>query len=242
MTVMEFSHHEPAYRGGCGLALLAALVAELRDCCASQERNVQGDECSGRWKQNPEKTKLRTDESTRICCGFAAFVEAELMLEMDLEGLAERLRQEMELINETELVLGGEPKRADGNGKSEAKGKEKVSESCLGCFICEGKHFTRDCPLKSTAECYFRGEGWRRNGIPMNSSSLAWAEVNSAGCVGCGEARQVSNIGNTCSFGARRMVGELDVCMGAHVVLRSDFVWMYFVKEGTDSLGARRGI
>jgi hypothetical protein len=79
MTEMEFSHHEPAYRGGCGLALLAALVAELRDCCASQERNVQGDECSGRWKQNPEKTKLRADESTRICCGFAAFVEAELM-------------------------------------------------------------------------------------------------------------------------------------------------------------------
>ncbi|KAI5596532.1 hypothetical protein BDE02_02G007800 [Populus trichocarpa] len=27
-------------------------------------------------------------------------------LEMDLEGLAERLRHEMELINETELVLG----------------------------------------------------------------------------------------------------------------------------------------
>ena len=76
----------------------------------------------------------------------------------------------------------------------------------------------------------------------MNSSSLAWAEVNSAGCVGYGEARQVSNIGNTCSFGARRMVGELDDHMGAHVVLRSDFVWMYFVKEGTDSLGARRGI
>ncbi|KAI5563610.1 hypothetical protein BDE02_14G002400 [Populus trichocarpa] len=46
-------------------------------------------------------------------------------------------------------MAGGEPKRADGNGKSEAKGKEKVSESCLGCFICEGKHFTRDCPLRA---------------------------------------------------------------------------------------------
>lgn len=46
----------------------------------------------------------------------------------------------------------------------------------------------------------------------------------------------------TCSFGTRRMVGELDVRMGAHVVLRRDFVWMYFVKEGTDSLGARCSI
>lgn len=90
MTETEFSHHEPAYRSGCGLALLAALVAELRDCWASQGRNVQGDECSGRWKQNPE-TKLRADESMRICCGFAAFVEAELMssvetLMMDSSG------------------------------------------------------------------------------------------------------------------------------------------------------------
>jgi hypothetical protein len=27
------------------------------------------------------------------------------------------------------------------------------------------------------------------------------------------------------------MVGELDVCIGVHVVLRRDFVWMYFVKR-----------
>jgi hypothetical protein len=38
------------------------------------------------------------------------------------------------------------------------------------------------------------------------------------------------------------MVGELDVRMGAHVVLRRDFVWMYFGKKGTDSLGAKRSI
>jgi hypothetical protein len=38
------------------------------------------------------------------------------------------------------------------------------------------------------------------------------------------------------------MVGELDVRMGAHMVLRRDFVWMFFVKKGTDSLGARRSI
>lgn len=82
MTEMEFSHHEPAYRSGGGLALLAALVAELRDCCASQGRNVQGDGCSGRWKQNPE-TKLRADESTRICCGFAVLCEAELKSSME---------------------------------------------------------------------------------------------------------------------------------------------------------------
>jgi hypothetical protein len=30
---------------------------------------------------------------------------------------------------------------------------------------------------------------------------------------------------------ARRMVEKLDVCMGAYVVLQSDFVWMYFVKR-----------
>jgi len=44
---------------------------------------------------------------------------------------------------------GGEPKQADGNGKSEAKVKEKVSKSSSGCFICEGKHFARDCPLRA---------------------------------------------------------------------------------------------
>ena len=27
------------------------------------------------------------------------------------------------------------------------------------------------------------------------------------------------------------MVGKLDVRMGAHMVLRRDFVWMYFVKR-----------
>jgi hypothetical protein len=30
---------------------------------------------------------------------------------------------------------------------------------------------------------------------------------------------------------ACRMVGELNVCMRAYVVLQSDFVWMYFVKR-----------
>nr|TKS00558.1 hypothetical protein D5086_0000181890 [Populus alba] len=35
---------------------------------------------------------------------------------------------------------GGEPKQADGNGKLEAKGKEKVSKSSSGCFICDGKY------------------------------------------------------------------------------------------------------
>ena len=41
---------------------------------------------------------------------------------------------------------GGEPNQADGNGKLEAKGKEKVSKSSSGYFICDGKHFARDCP------------------------------------------------------------------------------------------------
>jgi hypothetical protein len=27
------------------------------------------------------------------------------------------------------------------------------------------------------------------------------------------------------------MVGELDVRMGAHVILQCDFAWMYFVKR-----------
>jgi len=96
---------------------------------------------------------------------------------MDLEGLAERLRHEMELIIETELVLGSTAlshsyflqvenlKGLTAMGSQKPRARKRVSESCLGCFICEGKHFTRDCPLKSTAECYFRGEGWRRNGI-----------------------------------------------------------------------------
>jgi len=44
---------------------------------------------------------------------------------------------------------GGEPKQADNNGKSEAKGKEKVSKSSSGCFICEGKYFARDCSLRA---------------------------------------------------------------------------------------------
>jgi hypothetical protein len=44
---------------------------------------------------------------------------------------------------------GGEPKQADGNGKLEAKGKEKVSKSSSGCFIYEGKHVARDCPLRA---------------------------------------------------------------------------------------------
>jgi hypothetical protein len=44
---------------------------------------------------------------------------------------------------------GGEPKQVDDNGKSEAKGKEKVSKSSSGCFICKGKHFARDWPLRA---------------------------------------------------------------------------------------------
>ena len=39
--------------------------------------------------------------------------------------------------------------KADGNGKSEAKGKEKVLKSSLGCFICDGKHFARDCLMRA---------------------------------------------------------------------------------------------
>ena len=41
---------------------------------------------------------------------------------------------------------GGEPKQAYDNGKSEAKGREKVLKSSSCCFICKCKHFARDYP------------------------------------------------------------------------------------------------
>jgi hypothetical protein len=46
-------------------------------------------------------------------------------------------------------LRGGEPKQADGNGKSEAKRKEKVPKSSSGYFFCEGKHFARDYPKRA---------------------------------------------------------------------------------------------
>lgn len=81
---------------------------------------------------------------------------------MDLEGLAERLQHEMELIIETELVLGAtalshsyflqvENQKGLMARGVRSQGQEKVSESCLGCFICEGKHFARGLPVESTS-------------------------------------------------------------------------------------------
>ena len=46
-------------------------------------------------------------------------------------------------------LSGGEPKQADGNGKSKAMGEEKVSKSSSGYFICEGKHFEKECPNRA---------------------------------------------------------------------------------------------